>query len=101
MYLVYLDQCILSRFLERPENEPWCDLREIILKGNASRRILCPTSLEHLIETSSLPDKDAIFLVRLMRKLSFGWSLSPEPALIARQIIAKLRNLPLSRGKFL
>ncbi len=34
MHLVYLDQCILSRFLEKPENEQWRDLRQIILKGN-------------------------------------------------------------------
>ena len=54
-HLIYLDQCVLSRFLEKPENDPWRDLRETILKGNANRQILCPTSLEHLVETSSLP----------------------------------------------
>ncbi len=101
MHLVYLDQCVLSRFLETPKNTQWCDLCEIILKGNASRRILCPTSLEHLIETSSLPNEDAVYLDELIRKLSFGWALSDEFLLIAHQIIAKLRDRLFSRAHFL
>jgi hypothetical protein len=101
MHLVYLDQCVLSRFLEKPENEQWRDLREILLKGNARRRILCPTSLEHLVETSSLPDAEAIFLDEMLGKLSFGWALSDEPMLVTRQIVRTLRNQPISRAQFL
>jgi hypothetical protein len=101
MHLVYLDQCVLSRFLDKPKNQQWIELRDLVLKGNAARKILCPTSLEHLIETSMLPDAEAIFLDELMGKLSFGWALSDEFLQIARQIIAKLRNRPLSRAEFL
>jgi hypothetical protein len=101
MHLVYLDQCIISRFLEKPENEQWRELRNLVLKGNSARKILCPTSLEHLIETSSLPDAEAIFLDELMGRLSFGWSLCDEPVLITLQIIAKLRSCPLSRAQLL
>ncbi len=100
MHLTYLDQCVVSRFLQKPENDPWRDLRETILKGNANRRILCPTSLECMVETSSLPDADAVFLDALMRKLSFGWALSTEPLLVTQQIIGRLRNRPLSRAQF-
>jgi hypothetical protein len=101
MHLVYLDQCVLSRFLEKPENEQWRKLREVVLAGNAKRRILCPTSLEHLVETSSMPDSDAICLDDLMKTLSFGWSLPVDPQLVVQQIIAKLRNHPISRQHFL
>jgi hypothetical protein len=101
MQLVYLDQCVLSRFLEKPENEQWRNLREIILKGNARRCLLCPTSLEHLIETSSLPDADAVFLDELMGNLSFGWALSDEAMLVTQQIIRRLRSRPISRSQFL
>jgi len=101
MHLVYLDQCAISRFLPKPDNEQWRKLRDVVLKGNAARRILCPKSLEHLIETSMLPDAEAIFLDELMGKLSFGWALSDEAMLIARQIIAKLRSRPPSRAQFL
>ena len=86
MQLVYLDQCVLSRFLEKPENEPWSELRELLLKGNVNRRILCPKSLEHLVETSSLPDGDAVRLDELLGRLSFGWALSNEFDLVAWQI---------------
>ena len=92
MHLVCLDQCVISRFLDKPENEQWRDLCQTILKGSESRRILCPTSLEHLIETSSLPDADAVFLDEVMRKLSFGWALSSEPLLVTQQIISRLRS---------
>ena len=101
MYLVYLDQCVLSRFLEKAENQPWRELRELVLIGNSKRRILCPTSLEHLIETSSLPKSEAVFLDELIEKLSFGWALSGEATLVAQQIISKLRNRPISRAHFL
>lgn len=101
MQLVYLDQCVLSRFLEKPENEHWLKFRELVLKGNAMRRLLCPTSLEHLIETSSLRDDDAIYLDRLMGKLSFGWALSFEFVMVTQQIINRLRDRPVSRAQFL
>src|ERR1035437_8057236 len=101
MQLVYLEQCVISRFFSNPDNQQWLELRDLVLKGNAARKILCPTSLEHLIETSPLPDADAIFLDELMGKLSFGWALSDESLMIARQIIAKLRSRPLSRSHIL
>lgn len=101
MHLVYLDQCVVSRFLEKSANEQWRDLRDIVLKGNAKRRLLCPNSLEHLIETSSLPDAEAVLLDELMRKVSFGWTLLTEPLLVTQQIISKLRNRPVSRAQFL
>ena len=101
MHLVYLDQCVVSRFLDKSENECWRDLRELVLKGNTRRRLLCPTSLEHLVETSSLPDAEAIFLDELLGKLSFGWALVSEPMLVTGQIVNRLRNRPISRAHFL
>ena len=99
MQLVYLDQCVISRFLSKPENHQWLELRDLVLKGNAARKILCPTSLEHLIETSPLPDAEAICLDKLMGQLSFGWALADEFLLIAWQIVVKLRSRPLSRSQ--
>jgi len=101
MHLVYLDQCVISRFLEKPQNEQWRDLREIVLKGNERRRLLCPTSLEHLIETSSLSDADAVFVDELMSRLSFGWALATESSLVSQQIINRLRIRRTSRAQFL
>src|SRR5947199_7943619 len=60
-----------------------------------------PTFLECMVETSSLPDADAVFLDALMKKLSFGWALSTEPVLVTQQIIGRLRNRPPSRAQYL
>jgi hypothetical protein len=55
-----------------------------------------------LVETAALlDDSDAIFLDDLIRKLSFGWTFTDEPLLVAWQIIAKLRGRPVSRSQFL
>ena len=53
------------------------------------------------METSPLPDAEAVSLDKLMSELSFGWALSDEFLLIARQIIAKLRSRALSRSHIL
>jgi len=51
MHLTYLDQCVVSRFLQKPENDPWRDLRETILKGNAN--VTGRFKLTHLRVTSN------------------------------------------------
>lgn len=101
MWLVYLDQCVISRFLNREENALWRELRDIVLSGNDKHRILCPTSLEHLVETAPLPITDGAFLDDLMRRISFWWALSIESVLIAQQIACKVRRREVSRGHFL
>jgi hypothetical protein len=101
MFLLYLDQCAISRFLDDEKNEEWSEIRSLILRGNESRRLLCPASLEHMYETASLDDDRAIALDRLLRSLSFGWSLMPEPRLIARQVNSRLRQLTVTRNQFL
>jgi hypothetical protein len=101
MHLIYLDQCVISRLIHKPENEPWSELRAAIFDGHARRRLLCPTSLEHLVETSAMIDGDAIAADKVMRILSSGWSLTIEPRLIARQIFCAVRNMKMTRGQFL
>src|ERR1700730_15786292 len=60
MFLLYLDQCAISRFLDGKKNEEWSEVRSLVLWGNESRRLLCPGSLEHMYETASLDDERAI-----------------------------------------
>ncbi len=36
LHFVYLDQCVLSRFLTSPQNEPSRDLRELIQRGHVN-----------------------------------------------------------------
>jgi hypothetical protein len=101
MRLVYLDQCVVSRLIQKPENEPWKELRDTIFLCHEKQRILCPSSLEHLVETSAMTERDAIDADRIVRVLSFGWSLALEPKLVARQIFCTLTGMKMSRGQFL
>ncbi len=101
MSLVYLDQCAVSRLVGGERNALWKPLRDAVLAAHASRRILCPLSLEHLSETAAMKETDAIEADTILRRLSFGWSLAPEPRLIARQIFCQITGTRLSRAQFL
>jgi hypothetical protein len=101
MHLVYLDQCVVSRLVSRPENEPWQGMRAAILEAHEQRRLLSPNSLEHLVETAAMQDTDAIEADQILRKLSCGWCLQNEARLLARQIFAAIADVPVTRGQFL
>ena len=101
MHLVYLDQCVVSRLVSRPGNEPWHDVRAAILEAHERRRLLSPNSLEHMVETAAMQDADAIEADQILRKLSCGWCLQNEARLLARQIFAAIADVPVTRGQFL
>lgn len=102
MHLVYLDQCVISRLIDKPENNRWQELRAALFHGHARRNVLCPTSLEHLVETSAMMvDADAIRADEIMRSLCSGWSLAIEPRLVARQIFCAVQGVKMSRVQFL
>lgn len=91
MTLVYLDQCALSSLLDQPRNASWVDVRETLLEGNRRRRLLCPYSLEHIVETAAMP-RDAVEVDALLRRLSLGQSFRLEYRLVAAQINSILRD---------
>jgi len=101
MQLVYLDQCVMSRLTERPRNEPWAEMRSALFAAYARRRILCPNSIEHLVETAAMHDDDALEVDRILRALSGGWCLADEVRLVARQIFCAIKGTRMSRGHFL
>lgn len=91
--LVYLDQCAVSRFLPRSANTEWQKVFELLCDGVSNGMVVCPSSLEHLVETAALPDAEAFQLGKIMSDLSRGWALKLEPELAAEQIIGRLRGL--------
>jgi hypothetical protein len=101
MQLIYLDQCVVSRLVVRPENEAWRDVRVAIFEAYEQRRLLSPNSLEHLVETAAMHDADAIEADQILRKLSRGWCMQNEARLLARQIFAAIADAPVTRGHFL
>ena len=101
MQLVYLDQCVLSRLTDRPHNESWAEVRAAIFAAHDRHHLLSPNSLEHLFETAAMPDADAVEADQIIRKLSCGWCLANEARLVARQIFAAIKGVPVTRGHFL
>jgi len=97
---IYLDQCVISRFV--PDIDPsWSTLFETLSLGHARGKILCPHSLEHLVESAAMsPDRGAA-ADELLRTLSLGWSLQVEPQLVAAQLKSVVREVPLTRNDIL
>lgn len=93
--LVYLDQCVLSRFVPSPD-EAWHGILDTVLVGSATGKIICPYSLEHLIESAPMNSPKATAADILLRNLSSGWSLRIEPELVAAEINSIIRNKPLT-----
>lgn len=101
MQMVYLDQCVVSRLLERPHNEPWAEVRAAIFAAHAQRRLLSPNSLEHLVETAAMKDADAVEADQILRKLSRGWCLADEAHLVTRQIFCAVKGTNINRAHLL
>jgi len=99
--VVYLDQCVVSLFLPHAVNKPWKPLCAAIERAVDRGFIICPWSLEHLVETSSLKDPDVHLLQKTLSALSKDWQLRIEPELVGRQIIEQLRGLQVGHTSFL
>jgi hypothetical protein len=101
MHLVYLDQCVVSRLIDRLRNKAWAEVRAGLFKAHLRRRLLSPNSLEHLIETAAMQDQDAMEADQILRRLSSGWCIANEARLLARQIFSAIKDVPVTRGHFL
>ena len=101
MHMVYLDQCVVSRLIDRPRNKSWAEVRTAIFAAHARHRLLSPNSLEHLVETAAMRDADAIEADQIVRKLSCGWCLENEARLVARQIFVATKGIAITRSHFL
>lgn len=90
--VVYLDQCAVSRFLVPIASPLWAEFREVLIDGVRKKSLICPNSLEHMVETSGLGDSRAFELNEILRELSDGFSVELEPQLIVRQLVSRLRT---------
>jgi hypothetical protein len=93
--IVYLDQCAVSRFVDRPVDASWKVVHDLLRRGVNAGRVVCPHSLEHAVETSGMVYESAVEMDSTLRQLSAGWSLRPEPELVAGQINQSVRQAEL------
>jgi hypothetical protein len=96
--VVYLDQCVLSRFLENSGDAGWRGVHDLLLRGVEAGRVVCPHSLEHLVETAAMSQDKAIAADAILRRLSAGWSLLVESELVAAQISHRIRRQEVDRA---
>src|SRR2546426_9026063 len=100
MKLVYLDQCATSE-IYRDAKGRWEDVRRLLHEGVGKKRVMCPRSIEHLFETSSLTDQQATALDNELCKLSFGRSFLPEANTAAAQLVARVRGKKMQIDDFM
>src|SRR4030042_1707244 len=100
MQCIYLDQFAVSNICDMPD-EIWAEISSLIKRGLQLKRIICPLSIEHLLETSGKPLDKAVKHDEEFQKLSFGWSFYPEPEISAHHIICRLRNIKKTKHHFI
>ena len=101
MHCIYLDQFVVSHICDALPDENWHEISKLIREGVKLNKIICPTSIEHLIETSGKQINRASKQDDEFRKLSFGWSFYPEPNISAHHVICRLRSIKKTKHHYI
>ena len=89
--IIYLDQ-FASVGLFESESKEWKQIRELIIIGVEKKKIICPLSTEHYIETSQKEKTKAIALDTEFYKLSGGYAFKSELFITSQLIISLVRK---------
>ena len=100
VYCIYLDQDA-SSCLTHPQNDLWRDIRDLVLLLHGRNRIICPLSLEHVMETSRRDLQKATEQDKLLRALSNGYAFKREVEIAASQLVAKVEEREFEKTDFL
>jgi hypothetical protein len=100
-WCLYLDEFAASRiFVPSPEAE-WADISVLIKQGINSGKILCPYSIEQMIESTGLDKKSASLLDSETRKFCSGWFFYNEADISANYLICRVRQIKMQKLHFL
>ena len=89
--IIYLDQ-FASVGLFESESKEWKQIKELIIIGVEKKKIICPLSTEHYIETSQKEKTKAIALDTEFYKLSGGYAFKSELFITSQLIISLVRK---------
>lgn len=91
---IYLDQFAVSALCDGYENktEIWATISKLLKKGASKGTIVCPYSVEHLIETSMRDKRNAVSQDINFAKLSQNVKLRIEADITCRYIMDLVRN---------
>lgn len=101
MRCIYLDQNASSNICSPTTEGKWAEISFLVKEGVKNKKLLIPISIEHYLETSTRTRGDALHHDNELRKLSFGWSMYPEPIISANLLVRKIRNIKLGKTVFL
>jgi hypothetical protein len=91
---IYLDQFAVSALCDDYENktEPWVTINKLLKKGVSKGRIVCPYSVEHLIETSMKNERSAVSQDINFANLAQNVKLRNEVDSTCRYIMSLIRS---------
>jgi hypothetical protein len=100
LIIIYLDQFATNGIVET-DNSEWRYIKELIYRGVKSNQIICPMSIEHLIESSQKDYNKAKYLDNEFYKLSGGYAFKPEMLITPQLTISLLRGNNITLRTFL
>ncbi len=98
--IIYLDQFASSGIFESNIKE-WIRIKDLIKDGYAKRRLICPLSSEHFLETSQKLKDKALFLDSEFYKISGGYSFKSELFITSQLMISLIRKNNITLKTFL
>ncbi len=98
--IIYLDQ-FASVGLFESELIEWIKIKELITIGVENKKIICPLSAEHYLETSQKEERKAINLDTEFYKISGGFAFKSELFITSQLIISLIRNNNVTLGTYL
>lgn len=98
---LYLDQFAVSRVCASPPPPEWADVSALIKRGVDKNRLICPNSIEQMIETTGMGKERASSIDKNARQLSSGWCFFPEVEITAHYFVCKVRNIEMTEQHFI
>ncbi|HZL08388.1 MAG TPA: hypothetical protein VFC65_00205 [Prolixibacteraceae bacterium] len=89
--IIYLDQFASIGLFESKSRE-WKKIREWIITGVENKKIICPLSAEHYLETAQKEKQKAIALDTEFYKISGGFAFKSELFITSQLIISLIRQ---------
>lgn len=93
---IYLDQFAVSNLFDTSSEPLWAAILEKLAEKHAQKRIICPISMEHWLESSNKTQESAILVDQKFQYLSNGLAFLPEPQVAANYMIALARKRPIT-----
>ena len=101
MKCLYLDQFAVSNICNISNDGQWGRISNLIAEGVKKKKLICPGSIEHLIETSGADINRAVLQDDLLKHLSYGWHFYNEADITANYIMCEIRKNKITKGHFI